>query len=167
VIEELAADVRALLDQVESEGARLPLIQDKVFAHAPEYDGPPGTLFRDADGRFFVMRALWAPGEATPIHDHGTWGVVALVRGRLIVREYRRRDDGNVPGYAVVEFRLEEVVGAGRAFAFAPPHDIHQMENRSDAEAVTLHVYGREVESCNVYEPYHKRVTQERCSHTW
>jgi len=26
---------------------------------------------------------VWLPGQWTPVHDHGSWGVVGLVRGVL------------------------------------------------------------------------------------
>ena len=39
-------------------------------------------LHRDATSRFCVVSFLvWGPGQSTPIHDHGTWGLVGMLCG--------------------------------------------------------------------------------------
>src|SRR6186997_971180 len=33
-------------------------------------------LHRDLKNRFVVLSVVWLPGQGTPIHDHGCWGVM-------------------------------------------------------------------------------------------
>src|SRR5690625_996070 len=33
------------------------------------------------DNSFSIASAVWDVGQSTPIHDHGTWGVIGLIQG--------------------------------------------------------------------------------------
>ncbi len=44
-------------------------------------------LFVSADEAFSIASAVWDVGQTTPIHDHGTWGVIGIVQGT----EYEER----------------------------------------------------------------------------
>src|ERR1700745_2825100 len=52
-------------------------------------------LQSDADG-LTLMLAKFSALEATPVHDHGSWGVACVVRGRDRYRQYRVDDTGTV-----------------------------------------------------------------------
>lgn len=38
---------------------------------------------------------VWTPGQSTPVHDHGTWGVVGVIKGQLEEQSYMRTDPSN------------------------------------------------------------------------
>src|SRR5689334_19484044 len=38
-------------------------------------------LYVAPDGSLSVAAAVWGVGQTTPIHDHGTWGVVGIYSG--------------------------------------------------------------------------------------
>ena len=40
---------------------------------------------------------VWQPGQWTPIHDHGTWGVVGVIEGQLEEQNYMRMDQNQSP----------------------------------------------------------------------
>jgi predicted metal-dependent enzyme (double-stranded beta helix superfamily) len=101
----------------------------------------------------FVL--VWKPGQWTPVHDHGTWGVVGVVEGILEERNFittqhdlsSNRDIDLLKGGSIL---LTE--GAVTTFVPNPDH-IHKTgvpESRN--QAVTLHLYGRELSNFHVYD---------------
>jgi predicted metal-dependent enzyme (double-stranded beta helix superfamily) len=92
----------------------------------------------EEDGSFSVVVMVWRPGQATPIHDHLTWCVTAVLQGA----EYEEI-------FALRGGRLEVVARnqnqAGTVSGFAPPGDIHQVRNSGAGIAVSMHVYGTDI----------------------
>src|ERR1700757_2823417 len=39
-------------------------------------------------GNLSLFALVWLPGQWTPVHDHGSWGVVGIIRGVLEERSY-------------------------------------------------------------------------------
>ncbi len=38
-------------------------------------------IWVEPDGSFCVASAVWNVGQVTPVHDHGTWGVIGIYQG--------------------------------------------------------------------------------------
>lgn len=122
-------------------------------------------LHRDPAGRYTVVIMVWGEGQGTPIHDHSSmWCVECVYRGRIRVKSYRPLEvDGDR-----YRFELESEVdpGVGEAGALIPPFEYHVIENPFPGTAVTLHVYGGEMDRCGVYLPdpdrsgWHRRETR-------
>jgi predicted metal-dependent enzyme (double-stranded beta helix superfamily) len=94
----------------------------------------------------------WAPGQATPLHDHaGIWCVEGVIEGRMDVTQYDLVDD-STGGY---RFEAKGCVHAavGSAGCLIPPFEYHVLANALDRPSITLHVYGGEMTSCHVFEP--------------
>jgi len=111
-------------------------------------------VHRDPQGRFSVIAMVWGPGQGTPIHDHGgLWCVECVMQGKIQVRAYRPTDP-DAPT-ADVDFTCAEVIdaGLGEAGHLIPPLDHHVICNPHDQVAVTLHVYGGDLDWCRVFEP--------------
>ncbi len=111
-------------------------------------------LHRDPHGRYTVLVMVWDRGQGTALHDHaGMWCVECVYRGRIRVTSYSIR--GGDPEKGIVQFEQENVVtaGVGEAGALIPPFEYHVLENAGDTPAVTLHVYGGEMDHCHVFEP--------------
>ena len=111
-------------------------------------------LHRDPDGRFSVVVMTWGPGQATPLHDHaGIWCVEGVVEGSLEVARYELLD---VDGDGLHRFteRGRTAAGVGSSGALIPPFEYHTLANASDDDAaVTIHVYGGDMDHCSVFEP--------------
>ena len=45
-------------------------------------------LYCDPWERFSVVSFVWGPGQQTPIHDHTVWGLIGMLRGAEISRDY-------------------------------------------------------------------------------
>jgi predicted metal-dependent enzyme (double-stranded beta helix superfamily) len=110
-------------------------------------------LHRDAETGFTAVVMTWGPGQRTPLHDHaGIWCVEGVVEGRMEVEQFELVDDAD--GRYRFESRGHVVAGPGSSGALIPPYEYHVLANASrEARAVTLHVYGGEMDHCCVYEP--------------
>lgn len=95
----------------------------------------------------------WAPGQSTPLHDHGgLWCVEGVVDGVMQVTQFDLTDQSN-GAFAFVE-RGKVRAGVGTAGALIPPWDYHVLGNAlADRPSVTLHVYGGDLTSCHVFVP--------------
>jgi 3-mercaptopropionate dioxygenase len=92
----------------------------------------------EPDGRFSVAVMVWRPGQVTPIHDHVSWCVTAVLQGTEYEEIFALRQ-----GRLRVVARNENPVGT--VSGFAPPGDIHQVRNRGTGIAVSMHVYGTDI----------------------
>jgi predicted metal-dependent enzyme (double-stranded beta helix superfamily) len=94
------------------------------------------TLHVETGGSFSVVAFVWRPGQVTRIHDHLTWCVFGVVQGieheeLFDAHGTRLGESSNHPG---------EVSG------FAPPGDIHRVRNIGSTTAISIHVYGTDVD---------------------
>lgn len=98
-------------------------------------------LHCDGAERFSIVAFVWGPGQTTPVHNHGTWGMVGMLRGAEIVQDYRETESGFVASGA--PRRLER----GAVDPISPSAgDIHQVRNAySDRTSISIHVYGANI----------------------
>jgi predicted metal-dependent enzyme (double-stranded beta helix superfamily) len=116
-------------------------------------------LHRDPRRRFVVMALVWSPGQGTPIHDHKTWGVAGILDEWIEVTNFDRLDDGRTPAHARLRERERMEVGEGGITHVMPPkEDIHRMRNGRPSTTVSVHVYGRELTECDVFDPETGRI---------
>lgn len=114
------------------------------------------NLVYDAPDRSLSLYALvWLPGQWTPVHDHGSWGVVGIVEGVLEERNYVRLspDRGVDEGIQLARGGVI-LLGRGAVTSFVPnPDHIHVTGVPQErARAVSLHLYGRMMNSFNTYD---------------
>ena len=111
--------------------------------------GDPGgyqthLLHAEPDGSFSVTVMVWLPGQRTPVHDHLTWCVTAVMQGTEYEEIY-----APVPAGAGQAGALRVVASsenpAGTVAGFAPPGDIHRVTNSGAGTAVSMHVYGTDI----------------------
>lgn len=100
-------------------------------------------IFEEPDHSLAVNLVAWEPGREITPHDHKTWGVVGCLVGVEENYLWLRMDDGSQPGYADIK-KQNKVITCfpGDVIAFTA-NDIHSVVNVSDAVAISLHVYGR------------------------
>ncbi len=81
-----------------------------------------------AEGLTLVF-SRFPPDAATPVHNHGSWGVALVLEGRDHHVHWRRLDDGAVTGRARLEVDSDTVVPAGEFVTWpGPPGDIHSQQ---------------------------------------
>ncbi len=92
----------------------------------------------EPDGTFSIAVMVWRPGQVTPIHDHVSWCVTAVLQGTEYEEIFALRQ-----GHLRVVAHNENPVGT--VSGFAPPGDIHQVRNCGTGIAVSMHVYGTDI----------------------
>src|ERR1700742_4118961 len=107
---------------------------------AEQLAGDPGgyqthLVHAEPDGSFSVVVMVWRPGQRTLIHDHLTWCVTAVMQGTEYEEVYADRGDH-------LEAVGKHVNPVGAVSGYAPPGDIHAVNNVGDTVAVSMHVYG-------------------------
>jgi predicted metal-dependent enzyme (double-stranded beta helix superfamily) len=107
----------------------------------------------------------WAPGQSTPLHDHGgLWCVEGVVDGTMQVTQFDLVNESSGT-YGFVE-RGSIRAGVGSAGSLIPPWDYHVLGNAlPDRPSVTLHVYGGDLTRCHIFVPRGdgRYELQERC----
>ena len=115
------------------------------------------NLIYDAPDRSLSLYALvWLPGQWTPVHDHGSWGVVGVVEGTLEERSYVRLSPDRGADHGIELARGGVILlGHGAVTSFVPnPDHIHVTGVPAGRpRAVSLHLYGRTMSDFNIYDP--------------
>jgi predicted metal-dependent enzyme (double-stranded beta helix superfamily) len=98
-------------------------------------------LERGATGSVLMLARF--PSEAeTPIHNHNSWGIACVLRGRGRYRKWDRIDDGSDPDRANLRLAWERELEAGEFVWFgSPPDDIHSQQG-IDGESFELVYFG-------------------------
>lgn len=116
------------------------------------------NLIYEAGGDGLSLYSLvWMPGQWTPVHDHGTWGVVGVVEGLLEEQNYMRLDPDQTPDrHDGIDLQPGGLVllSPGSVSTFVPnPDHIHKTGCAADRpRCVSLHLYGRAMNSFYCYD---------------
>jgi 3-mercaptopropionate dioxygenase len=98
-------------------------------------------LHVEPGGSFSVLAIVWRHGQWTRIHDHVTWCVFAGLHGEVTEDLYRL----DAPS-AMLQPAGRRTCAAGTVRCELPPGDIHRLGNPTADSAITLHVYGTDVD---------------------
>jgi predicted metal-dependent enzyme (double-stranded beta helix superfamily) len=117
------------------------------YARNPIYIDPAGNLS--------IFALVWLPGQWTPVHDHGSWGVVGVVEGLLEERAFMSAD-GDIKADTGIRLRRGGVVllNPGAVTSFVPNPDHIHMTGVAERRprCVSLHLYGRNMNSFHIYD---------------
>lgn len=106
--------------------------------------GSTATILHQGDDGRGALMLLRLPDDApTPVHNHNTWGVAAVIEGTNRYWRWERLDDLSDPDHA--ELHLAEVFdhGPGEYVLWAdPPHDLHAQQG-VDGVAYEFVFFGR------------------------
>lgn len=137
----------------------------ELLKHRDEGIIPPGMmqpnpdkyvlyrLYVDPEDRFSIAAAVWNVGQTTPIHDHGTWGVIGIVQGSEYEIHY---DPPSGEGAAPMVKTSESYLEAGDVtVCCTSEHDVHEVRCASSVPCVGIHVYGGDIGTIkrHVYDP--------------
>jgi predicted metal-dependent enzyme (double-stranded beta helix superfamily) len=142
-----------------------PLMLDLIhqagdFLEAKHFRSDPAHYTRNLihaapDNSLSLYALVWLPGQWTPVHDHGSWGVVGVIEGVLEERAYVRLtpDRGADAGIELVEGGMV-LLARGAVTSFVPnPDHIHVTGVPAERpRAVSLHLYGRMMSNFNIYD---------------
>jgi predicted metal-dependent enzyme (double-stranded beta helix superfamily) len=148
-LDELVTAVRAAVARNTDWRDTASHVADALREHLPppeplsadQLAGQRGTyrshrLHVEPDGSFSIVAIIWQPGALT----HVTWCVFGILAGVEYEDLYTLSDDGT----ALIEVGSNPNQ-AGEVTGFAPPGDIHRVRNVSDSTAMSLHIYGTDL----------------------
>ncbi|NEQ96221.1 MAG: cupin [Cyanothece sp. SIO2G6] len=96
-------------------------------------------LYREPKFPLTVQMVSWAPGQKSTIHNHATWGVVALISGEERNRFWQRTPTADQPH--AIEAVGEQILVPGDIIGFVPDA-IHQVEALGDEPTISFNLYG-------------------------
>ncbi|MBE9005704.1 cupin [Fortiea sp. LEGE XX443] len=146
-------EVEDVLNGVEDESIRLPEIRMLVrrlivnsywvLSQHLEPCSKTGTsvllLYDELGFPLTVQTVTFAPGTISTIHNHGTWGVVAVLKGQEKNTFWRRNDDSKSPDK--IAATGEVILCPGDIISFTPDA-IHSVQAVGDEPTVTFNIYG-------------------------
>jgi 3-mercaptopropionate dioxygenase len=164
-VAEAAARSRRHLSPADCVLALAPLMLDLIdqaglFLEPPHYQSSStgytrNLIFSAPDDGLSLYAIVWLPGQWTPVHDHGSWGVVGVVEGVLEERSYVRLSADRGADEDIDLARGGTLLlprGAVTSFVPNPDH-IHVTGVPAERpRAVSLHLYGRTMNDFNVYD---------------
>ena len=124
------------------------VVQSGVLPAAACEGSPDGytqhVLHVAPDRSHSVVALVWYPGQRTPIHDHVSWCVVGVYEGEESQTRYRLAEDqGEV---CLVEIGRETATPGSCTSLIPPAENIHRVANAGSGRAISIHVYGADIE---------------------
>ncbi|HUI43351.1 MAG TPA: cysteine dioxygenase family protein [Terriglobia bacterium] len=104
---------------------------------------------------FELLAICWESGEKSAIHNHrGQRRWMAIAYGWLQVQNFRLVRKDPATRYCELEPTTHFIIDAERPAEVDPEEPIHLVANPASfgARAVTLHVYSRPFDTCEVYD---------------
>ncbi|PSP17944.1 MAG: cupin [Cyanobacteria bacterium QS_8_64_29] len=116
------------------------------------------TLYDDPDFPLTLQTVAWSPGQESPVHNHGTWGVVAIISGQEKNGFWRIAERS--ASATRVERVEEQTFWPGDIVSFTADA-IHHIEAVAEEPTVTFNLYGPTDPACRFeFDPV--RGTAER-----
>ncbi|NMG57105.1 cupin [Geitlerinema sp. P-1104] len=142
-------ELEDILKEIESDRQRLEAIAPRVCEFLetatwldtayvppdPKRGWSVSKLYTEQDYPLTVQLVSWKPGAKSTIHNHATWGLVAMLSGCERNRFWRR-----TTGDAIEEVG-NRIVCAGELITFSPGA-IHQIEVFGDEPTISFNLYG-------------------------
>ena len=101
-------------------------------------------LYRDSRERFSIQAIVWGPQQSSPIHDHLAWCVAGLYQGEQQETIYELLPEEK-PHHLIPIKSERKRPGDVTHFA-SHRSNIHRVENVGRHFAVSIHVYGIDVQ---------------------
>lgn len=114
-------------------------IQTRLPEANPDNSMAVVSLYDELGLPLTLQTEIHFPGTTSPIHNHGTWGIVVILKGQQKNTFWRRNP---IPDYPYcIEYAGEKILTSGEAISFTT-EAIHSIESLGDEPTVTLNLYG-------------------------
>ena len=95
------------------------------------------------DESFSIGVGIWDVGQTTPIHDHGTWGVIGIYRGMEKEESFSSIGTRKNGSTAIINPIGNRLAKPGETFVCCTKDTaLHRVTCASDEPVVGIHVYG-------------------------
>ena len=116
--------------------------------------GLPGRkLWDDADQRFRLLLAQYAPNTDTAVHSHEGWVVIGIIEGSERYTSWRRADDGSDDTHADLEIVQDHHILPGEfGYLYNEPFNVHRQaaEEQGALELVLMKGRGQRLNHIDV-----------------
>jgi cysteine dioxygenase len=118
---------------------------------------------------FELIAICWEAGQKSAIHNHrdqNCW--MAAAYGKVMVHNFKLLRKDAATGYCELESTTQFVIDPASPQEVDPAEPIHQVLNPSSfgSRSVTLHVYSKPFDTCEVYDLKEKRYQDVLLSNT-
>lgn len=118
---------------------------------------------------FELIAICWEIGQGSVIHNHREqrcW--MAMAYGKVQVHNFKLIRKDASTGFCELEPTTHYIIDADRPAEVDPEEPIHKVSNPASfgSRAVTLHIYSRPFDSCEVYDLKAKRYENVKLSNT-
>lgn len=97
----------------------------------------------ELDGSFSIGAGIWDVAQKTPIHDHGTWGVIGIYRGVEKEESFWREGERVMEGTVRITPIGTRLAKPADVFTCCTTdQDVHRVSCASDEPVIGIHVYG-------------------------
>lgn len=114
-------------------------LQVEYAPPSPKLGWSVKMLYEEPDYPLTIQNVAWSSGSTSPIHNHATWGIVAIVSGREKNQFWRRSPTSEFPDQ--IELIGEKILEPGDIICLMPDA-IHSVESVGGEATVTFNVYG-------------------------
>lgn len=114
-------------------------LQTQYIEPSPDKGTGVIMLYDEIGYPLTVQIATYLPGTSSSIHNHGTWGIVAVLKGEEKNTIWKRTPHPDFPDW--VEPTAGGILLSGDIISFTPDA-IHSVEACGDEPTVTFNIYG-------------------------
>lgn len=146
-------DLEDVLNRIEDDRLRLqaicPLVRQLLASSSwlqitplepdPQTGWEVSVLYDEPFFPLTVQLVAWAPGVISPIHNHGCWGLVALLSGEEKNTFWRRSSTAKSPD--TIEAAGDCLLNPGDILCLMPDA-IHHVEAMGDLPTISFNLYG-------------------------
>lgn len=142
---------RLILERADEVDA---LVKRLVWPSDEEQAYTRRRLMESENGQWSIYAICWRPGQYTPVHDHGTWGVVGVLTGclyehQMVCTPLSSHEERYLLTQAGVTLLSR---GAVNTFLAEPDHIHKSGVPSSGVPTASLHLYGRVMTHYHAYD---------------
>lgn len=151
IVEETKTDWGAIIERGRPLLSRL--LADTSWL-APGYYEPRENgsvqylLHRPPGNEYTITSVVFWQGYTTPVHDHGTWGLIGVWRGEELEERFKRIE--GPPDTDRVQLRragsTSNSPGSSVTHLLPPDEEIHRIRTVSPYPSCSIHVYGGNID---------------------
>ncbi|MEO7653372.1 MAG: cysteine dioxygenase family protein [Bryobacteraceae bacterium] len=174
-IEDFARDLSAIPESDFTDEAILTFLSEHTVdpsSLAPYLHFSPDHYTRNLIHRtplFELIAICWEPGQKSAIHNHrGQRCWMAAPVGSVLVHNFRLLRQDAAAGYCEIESTTHFVISAGSPAEVDPAEPIHMVSNplSNGERAVTLHIYSKPYDVCEIYDLKNRSYQEVRLVNT-
>ena len=105
----------------------------------PETGWSVQMLYDEPDFPLTIQTVVWSPGTVSPVHNHATWGIVALLDGQEKNTFWQRSPTTEFPD--LIKATGDRILTPGDILCLMPDA-IHQIEAIGDEPTISFNLYG-------------------------